>query len=104
MAQTGVLSCTGTLTGSAEEKFTLTSGPGRVEVVHLGTTADPVWCRADGGDATVAGDECYVVRPGDALELKASVVVTGAGQISHKSVVSLISAGAVQVHVAEADS
>lgn len=57
-----------TLTASTADTVSLTQSYPEVEVLHRGT-AGTLWVRADGGAATVAGDECYAVQPYEAVIL-----------------------------------
>ena len=89
------ISVTNTLTAAAADTVTLKSY-GIIQVVHHGTTTDPIFCRtyASGGTAVVAvsdADDNYIVMPGTALNLPWPVDSVGGA-----AVVSLISAGVVK--------
>lgn len=57
---------TATLVASTADTVTFEHGYPRIEVVHQGSSG-VVYVRTDGTAATVAGDDCYVVMPGDAV-------------------------------------
>lgn len=61
-------------------------------LVHSGTA--PVYFTTDGSTATVAGDNCYVVLPGNAAQVSPSLAGAGA--------IHLISAAAAVYSVSEA--
>lgn len=85
--KTPTLSVHATLSISTVDTCTFQGGdPAEVEVLNRGTT-DPIYFTVGGATPTVAGDDTYVVLPGQGL------VVDGSG------VVKLISAGAMAYSV-----
>jgi hypothetical protein len=76
----------GTLTAGVAVDVEITDHDNWVEIVNRSQTGE-IWARTDGQDATVAGDDCYVVLGARVLPVRA--LDTAA------ATVSLISTGAL---------
>ena len=90
-AVAGARSASATLAAATEDVVTLSTAVGASklgEVANSGT--DPIYARADGTAATVAGDECQVVLGGERL-------VMG---LTAEGTISLISSGTPSYTVA----
>jgi len=75
----------GTLAASTEAAVTFSTAHRLVTVVNLSPT-DIIWARADGTEATAAGDDCYAVLPEQSYELETN-------DSEGPTAVSLISSG-----------
>ena len=76
---TKLVAYSGSLTGSSVDTVTLTNAASRWMIVNTGTV--PIYCRADGIAATVAGDNCFCVPGGQVFVMNLSAnptLVSGA--------------------------
>lgn len=93
MAQTGALSCHGTLVAATAETFDLTGITDEVLITNQGNVAGAViYVRSDGVTAVVAADETVVILPAQSRRFRSG----GAG---NPPTYSIISASAVTVSV-----